>query len=199
MKRIVVITMILTVLLSCGIRSSQRKSLNSSIEEMSAYALEVIEDSTSTWSQIKRAVNPLSDSIFALINYDGENAWPYHIKGQKIASEIFLSIYFQDSVILRSKNKRTKRQYKKLVTSLKDAAYSWFYMNPSEDNPGSINTIVCFVANDKREEPVDDSLFIGVLLPDSDNPVPEIRIVPPTTSAAPVALLYFMDMDLIMM
>ena len=197
MKRIFVTIMILIALISCGISSSQRKNVNITIDEMAAYAIEVIKDSTSSWSQIRKAVNPLSDSIFALINYDGENAWPYHIKGQKIASEIFLSIYFQDSVILRSKNKRTKRQYKKLVTSLKDAAYSWFYMNPSEDNPGSINTNVFFVANDKREEPVDDSLFIGVLLPDSDNPVPEIRIVPPTTSAAPVALIYFMDMDLI--
>jgi hypothetical protein len=196
MKRIFVTIMILIALISCGISSSQRKNVNITIDEMAAYAIEVIEDSTSSWSQIRKVVNPLSDSIIALINYDGENAESYHAKGQKIGSKIFWSIYFRDSVILRSKNKRTERQYKKFMASLGNAVYSWFYSNPGVVFPASIDTDVYFTVSKNREEPVNDSLSIGVVPPGPDNPVPYICIVPPTTSAAPVSLLFFMDLDL---
>ena len=195
MKRIVVTIMILTVLISCGIRSSQLKNQNSSIEEMSAYALKVIEDTTSTWSQITNAFNPLSDSIIALIEYDGEDAESYHAKGQKIGTKILRSIDIRYERTLRPKDIITEKQYNKLVTQLEDAVYSWFYMNPEEDIPGSINTNFYFVANEKREDPVDDSLFMGVMLPSSDNPVPYMCMVPPTTSAAPVSLLFFLNLD----
>ena len=195
MKRIVVTTMILTTLLSCGIHSNQRKNRNSSIEEMLAYALEVIEDTTSTWSQIKRAVNPLSDSIIALIQYDGRNARIHHTKGQKIGYEILKSIDVRYERTLRPKNKITEKQYKKFITPLQDAVYSWFYIKPEGDFPGSIDTDVFFVANENREEPVNDNMSLGVLLPSSDNPVPFMCITPPNTSSAPVSLLFFLNLD----
>ena len=81
MKRIFVSIMILIAFISCGIRSSQRKNVNITIDEMAAYSIEVIEDSTSSWSQIRKTVNLLSESLFALINYVEENAELYHDKG----------------------------------------------------------------------------------------------------------------------
>ena len=194
MKRIFVTIMILIALISCGISSSQRKNVNITIDEMAAYAIEVIEDSTSSWSQIRKVVNPLSDSIIALINYDGENADLYHDKGQKIASKILEPIFIRYDAKFR--DKITAKQYKKIHKPLEEAAYSWFYLNPENDFPGSLYTNVYFITNKNFAEPVYDSLSIGVVPPGPDNPVPDMCVIPPTTSAVPMSILFFMDLDL---
>lgn len=194
MKRIFVTIMILIAFISCGIRSSQRKNVNIGIEEMAANAIGVIGDSTSSWPQIRKAVNPLLDSLNALINYDGENAELYHDKGQKIASKILEPIFLRYDATFR--DKISAKQYKKIYKPLEEATYSWFYMNPENDFPGSFYTNVYFITNNNFVEPVYDSLSIGVVPPGPDNPVPYMCIIPPTTSVAPIALLFFMDLDL---
>ena len=186
MKKLLFYALALFSVILCG--PKKQKQDNLSMKELTKEALTTLSDSTSSWQQVVRYVEPFVDSLVDAAT--DEDDLSRRMTGQKLGYA-FMDMMIDKYSDLQSANKDvSKSEMNSIVESLKGAICCWFFDDSSE--APHLWRDHYYVSNKAAESPIDGYFHLMVTVPTKENPEPELHIFYPEM-AEDMPLIIFKD------
>lgn len=176
---------------SCG-NSNSKKTAAPYIDELSKIgqvALDALNDSSTTWSQIKEAFLPLVDAITDAAS--DESNLKRRMAGQEFGY-MFMESAIDKYLELKDAGQIIPdEEINSIISPIQGALNCWFYES-SEELPHLWKDHY-YVSNKNAEEPVNGYFHIMVTLPTKGNSEPSLHIFYPESAESSPALIFHED------